>query len=244
MAYYPITPGIVRSLPKGGAGGSRKSGDGAGSSGPVSSFAPTLAPELKQKIFERDGHVCQCCGFRSKKYQEILHKNQLISDVSEKNLLTVCIFCHQCFNLESVSRMRSGVLVWLPEIEQATLHHIARAIYVARISQGPVAEAARRALDVIMSRREVAKSRIQTDDPYILSMVLRDYLGEKHYAARAEKLKGVRLFPLDRRIIKEADLEFNQFPQILAYWRSKEGPFGGKTPPQWVSIYQQIAKAA
>lgn len=244
MAFYPIALGIARVPLKEGPGGSRKSGGGTGSSGPASSSVPRLSPELKQKIFERDGHVCQCCGFKSKKYQEILHKNQLVSDVSENNLMTVCIFCHQCFNLESVSQMRSGVLIWLPEIDQATLHHIARAIYVARISQGPVAEAARRALDVLMGRREVVKKRIHTDDPYILSTVLRDYLGEKHYAGRVEKLKGVRLFPLDRRIIKEADLEFNQFPQILAYWRSKEGPFGGKAPPQWVSIYQQISKAA
>ena len=141
--------------------------------------------------------------------------------------------------------MRSGVLIWLPEIEQHELHHIARSIYVARISQGPVAEAARKSLDVIMSRREEAKKRISTDDPYILSTLLRDYLGTKSYNQRMSKLNGVRLFPLDRRIIKEADLEFNQFPQILAYWRSKDGPFGGKAPPQWISIYQDfLSKAA
>ena len=116
---------------------------------------------------------------------------------------------------------------------------------MARISQGPVAEAARKSLDIIMSRREEAKNRISTDDPYILSTVMRDYLGAKSYKDRMVKLKGIRLFPLDRRIIKEADLEFNQFPQILAYWRSKDGPFGGKAPPQWVSIYQNLlAKSA
>ncbi|MCC6598879.1 MAG: HNH endonuclease [Alphaproteobacteria bacterium] len=244
MGLYPIILGISRLPLQEEAGGSRKAGGGAGSSSAAVSAGARIAPELKQKIFERDAYTCQCCGFKSKKYQDILHKNQKHSDISESNLLTVCIFCHQCFNLENVSQMRSGVLIWLPEIDQATLHNIARAIYVARISQGPIAEAARKALDIIMARREIVKKRIHTDDPYILSSVLRDYLGEKHYQARVEKLKGVRLFPLDRRIIKEADLEFNQFPQILAYWRSKEGPFGGKTPPQWVSIYQQISKAA
>lgn len=201
--------------------------------------------ELKQQIFERDDYTCQGCGFQSKKYQEIHHLNGNPRDLKPDNLATTCIFCHQCFNLEKVSEMRSGVLIWLPEIEQSELHHIARSIYVARISQGPVAEAARKSLDIIMSRREEAKTRISTDDPYILATVLRDYLSGKHYAAREEKLDGVRLFPLDRRIIKEADLEFNQFPQILAYWRSKDGPFGGKAPPQWISIYQDLmAKTA
>lgn len=203
-----------------------------------------LPADLKAKIFERDKFSCRFCGFTSKKYQEVHFLNQNTRDHTEKNLVTACIFCHQCFNLEDVSTMKSGVLLWLPEIGQAELHHIARAIYVARISQGPVAEAARKALDTLMTRREEVKTRISTDNPYILAMVLRDYLSPAHYALREKKLKGVRLFPLDRRIIKEADLEFNQFPQILAYWRSKDGPFGGKTPPQWISIYKDVAKAA
>jgi len=238
LTYYPITFGVSRVLP------ASQKHNGAGSSGSISSVPAKLPQELKQKIFERDAYTCQCCGFQSKKYQEVLHKNHKSSDVSEGNLLTVCIFCHQCFMLETVSAMRSGVLIWLPEMDQATLHHVVRAIYVARISQGPVSEAARKALDVLMARREDVKKRIHTDDPYILATVLRDYLGEKQYDARDKKLEGVRLLPLDRRIIKEADLEFNQFPQILAYWRSKDGPFGGKTPPQWIALYRSIVQDA
>ena len=38
-----------------------------------------------------------------------------------------------------------------------------------------------------------------------------------------------------------SNLEFNQFPQILAYWRSKNGPFGGKAPTQWKNSYAKIA---
>lgn len=239
MQSFPITLGIARRS----AHASKKK-SGAGQSGSVSSTSSKLPKDVKQAILERDEHTCQCCGFQSKKYQEILYKNHDPADHAEDNLLTTCIFCHQCFHLETVSDMKSGVLIWLPEISQAQLHHIARAIYVARISQGPVAEAARKSLDILMGRREEAKNRIQTDDPYILATVLKDYMGPKHYAMREKKLDGLRLFPLDRRIIKEADLEFNQFPQILAYWRSKDGPFGGKTPPQWISIYQQLLKAA
>ena len=210
----------------------------------ASGGAKKLPKKLKEKILERDAHTCQYCGFEAKKYQEIHFKNHDKTDHQEDNLTTACIFCQQCFNLQDVNEMRSGALLWLPEIEQADLHHIARAIYVARISQGPVAEAARSALDTLMARREEAKKRISTDDPYILSMVMGDYLSAKHYQKRTEKLDGIRLFPLDRRIIKEAELEFNQFPQILAYWRSKDGPFGGKTPPQWLSLYQDIKNAA
>ena len=244
MDLYPIILGIVRPVAQKQAGGAKGNKSVAGSlSGSADSSGKKKIPaDLKKKIFERDDFTCRCCGFYSKKYQEIHFRNHNILDLAEKNLITVCIFCHQCFNLENVSDMRSGVLLWLPEIEQARLHHIARAIYVARISQGPVAEAARKTLDVLMSRREEVKKRLTTDNPYILSTILNDYLGPAHYKARAKKLEGVRLFPLDRRIIKESDLEFNQFPQILAYWRSKDGPFGGKAPPQWISIYKNIAQ--
>jgi intracellular multiplication protein IcmJ len=236
MDFLPLELSIARPVPQKAPGGSPKI--------PAGAPHKKLPVELRQKIYDRDDYTCRCCGFKSKKYQEIHFINHNKKDMSEKNLATTCIFCHQCFNLEDVSIMRSGALLWLPEIEQKDLHHIARAVYVARISQGPVAEAARKTLDVLMTRREEARRRISTDDPYILATVLRDYLGFKHYQMKDKKLEGLRLFPLDRRIIKEADLEFNQFPQILAYWRSKDGPFGKKTPQQWVSIYQDIARAA
>ena len=210
----------------------------ARSSGSAQSLSP--GTDIKQKVLERADHTCACCGFRSLKYQEVLFLNGNSQDPRPENMAAACMFCHQCFNLDLASKMRSGVLIWLPEMSQAALHHVARAIYVARISQGPVADAARRSLDILMQRRDEARTRLNTDDPYILSMVLRDYIGPKAYEARARKLEGIRLFPLDRRIIKEADLEFNQFPQILAFWRSKDGPFGSRVPRQWIDLYRDI----
>ena len=243
MDFIPITLGVSRPVITPGAKKRKSTANKAGGTDKTgSASAKSLAPELRNKIFARDNNTCRCCGFHSKKYQEILFLNGDVTDTSPKNLATVCIFCHQCFHLDEVSTMRSGVLLWLPEVSQVQLHHIARAIYVARISQGAAADAARKALDTLMERREEVKKRIKVDDPYILAMVLKDYLSMGQYKMRAKKLEGVRLFPLDRRIIKEAALEFNQFPQILAYWRSKDGPFGGKAPPQWLSIYQDYAQ--
>lgn len=229
QADYPLVLGIARS--SNAQNFSSKDGKAAGAE---------LKPEIRAKVLARDDNTCQCCGFRSQKYQDVFFKNGVQTDHRLDNLATACVFCHQCFNLDSVNVMRSGVLIWLPEIDQASLHHLARAIYVARISQGPVANAARQALDILLARREEVRRRISTDDPYILANVLRDYLTDRHYGLRNSKLDGVRLFPLDRRIIREADLEFNQFPQILAYWRSKEGPFGGRLPVQWIDMLLEL----
>lgn len=213
------------------------SGSGAGK-------PQVLAPEIRHKILERDKNTCHFCAFKSKKYQDVHFIDGDSQNFQMENMVTSCIFCHQCFDLDKVAEMRSGVLVWLPEISQTDLHHIARAIYVARISQGAMADTAKKALEILMGRREEAKNRLKTDDPYVLGLVMKDFLGPRQYAQRQEKLDGVRLFPLDRRIIKEGDLEFNQFPQILAYWRSKDGPFGGKVPNQWKNFYAEIMQAA
>lgn len=200
--------------------------------------------EVRLKVFERDKHTCQFCGFSAQKYQDIHFIDQNSANVRLENMTTACMYCAQCFDLEKTAAMKSGVLIWLPEITQSDLNHIARAIYVARISQGSMAETAKAALEALMGRRTEALNRVSTDDPYILATVMRDFLGPKQYAARAQKLSGLRLFPLDRRIIKEGELEFNQFPQILAYWRSKDGPFGGRAPNNWKFLYAEALKAA
>lgn len=212
---------------------------------------PVLDAELRQKVFERDGHTCRYCGFQAGKYQEVAFINGQEEDTRFANLATACIFCHQCFVLDRVSAMRSGIVIWLPEMGQADLNHLARSVYVARVSQGPSAEAARRILDILMRRREEAKIRLGggdsglgSEDPQVLACVLKEYLTSRHYAMRDKKLEGIRLFPLDRRLIREGDLEFNQFPQILAYWRSKDGPYGSRMPQFWVDMYKKIKRAA
>ena len=199
-----------------------------------------LPADIKARILDRDNHTCRYCGFTAEKYQDVHVLDGDTANTREYNLVAACIFCAQVPQLDAVARMRSGVLVWLPEIEQPILNHIARSIYVARISQGAMAETAKKALEILIKRREEAKNRIHTDDPQVLAMVLQDFAGARQYDGRAKKLDGIKLFPLDRRIIKEGDLEFNQFPQILAYWRSKKGPFGGKIPSQWKNAYAEL----
>lgn len=233
MTFLPITLGLAQ-------GASEAGGTPAGSA----AFGGAAGDALHAAVMERDGHSCQYCGFTAKKYQVVRARDAgKKPSQSAGDYVTSCIFCDQCFALDRVATMKSGVLVWLPEIDQPSLHHIARAIYVARITQGPAADAARKALEVLTNRREEAKNRIRTDDPAILSLVMKDYIDPTAYKRRAEKLEGIRLFPLDRRIVSEGDLEFNQFPQILAYWRSKDGPFGAWQPPQWLEDFKSLKAA-
>jgi len=232
MALLPLILGLSYGPQTKKAGGSS-----------TGSSAFEVAEDLRNKVLERDKFECQYCGFVSRKYQVVRLKKSGGNPEKEGDLATACIFCDQCFALDHVATMKSGMLIWLPEIDQAMLHHIARAIYVGRIAQGPVADAARRAHEILTGRREACRERIRTDDPAILSMVMSDYLDPRAVGQVPHKLDGVRLFPLDRRIVSEGDLEFNQFPQILAYWRSKDGPFGAFQPAQWLEEFKSLKAA-
>ena len=195
---------------------------------------------LKNAMWSRGGNTCHFCGLKAGKYMEIVGPS---SAARMDKMRVACIFCAQVSSLDVVSTQKSGVLMHLPEFGQAELNAYARIIYVCRISQAAPADAARRILERLMTRREAARERFGTDDPYNLAAMFAGCKNQDEQSALLERLAGIRVFPLDRRIIKEGDLEFNQFPQILAYWRSKDGPFGGLAPPK-MDLRQFEAKVA
>lgn len=186
-----------------------------------------VSKEYENAVFERDHHVCQFCGFQSKKYMQTVIRNG--QEWRLDSVLTSCMFCAQCLTLETVAPMRSGVIVYLPEISQARLNQLLKIIYVARISQLAQAESSKAFLSLIEVRREKAKKLI-TDDPNVYVEKIQYCDSYEAYEGIQRMSKDLRLCPMDRRIITEADLSFNQFPQILAYWRSKNGAFGGLLP--------------
>jgi intracellular multiplication protein IcmJ len=234
MRYHPITLGVKRT------NWSKTTMTNPG-------VQPAELDKARSKIMQRDDFVCQCCGFKSQKYQQLLYLDNDERNVSEQNCLTTCGFCHQCFDLSQIQGLQSGMLIWLPEIGQAALHHIMRALYIARVTQGPLAAAAMSTIDQFYKRADDVRKRLGSSDPGALAMVLQDFLSNKQYEKAAEQLRGVRLLPLDRRMIKEEGLTepYNQFPQILAYWRGKNGPFADFNPTQWPAmIANEIRKVA
>ncbi len=192
------------------------------------------SPQFKKQtlaanaVLARDHHSCRFCGFLSRKYQVVVTRNGMTWDTSQ--MFTACIFCAQCLTINKCTNYRSGVLLYLPEFSQEHLNLVAKVIYVCRISQGQNADKARKLLDKLMARRKSARETIKTDDPALLTQMISGTHEPRAYADLRLRIKDLRLFPLDRRIIKEADLEYNQFPQVFAYWRSKDGPFRGCTP--------------
>lgn len=174
-------------------------------------------------------HVCRYCGFRSARYQRAIGR---FSAVSASEAHCACGFCAQVMVLDRVAAARSGVLIHLPAIGQARLNMLLRVIYVCRISQGEKADIARNALDRLMARQGEAIRIAGSEKPIVLAQALAAAQGLEEVEMLRRKTKDLRLLPLDRLVRRENELEYNQFPQILAYWRSKDGPFGGLTVSQ------------
>lgn len=186
-----------------------------------------------EKALWRDDFTCRCCGFKSKKFQRVIP-----SEVGD-DFVTVCSFCELSFSLDQTGMTGAGVLIWLPEISQADLNHIMRAIYIARASTASpqLSEAATRAYDALLARRVDAKKRLGGDDPLLLATVFHESLNDKEYANCKSKLEGIKLLPIDRWLVRGRDGDSNQFPKILEYWTSPEGPFGNIKPESWSELF-------
>jgi intracellular multiplication protein IcmJ len=220
---YPIILGVKRKL-------------GAGNTHSKKSPQANGAPAKAEDVLRRDDYTCQYCSFRATRWQRVMPRDWATAAKHADAMVTACTFCEQCFSLETVSAMGSGTLIWLPEISQVDLNHVARAIYIAKAEGGDMAALATRALDALMARRADAKRRVGGDDPMLLATVLLENLDDKEYAGRAEKLDGIRLMPLDRRLAVTARGDNNQFMAMLNFWRSPEGPYARLPAKQWQEL--------
>ena len=204
--------------------------------------ASRTIPAIRDAVIRRDGETCRFCGFRSAKYQTVVWPEGSERDVDR--ILTSCVFCEQVARVDLAAVQSSGVLVWLPEISQTRLNYSMPAVYSYRIStRDERGDRARHLLDRIMARRALATERFGSDHPETVATRLR----QKEATSRKDGLgpdeaaeQGLRLLPLDRRIIREGELEFNQFPQMLAFWRSRSGPLGTHLP-QARMVFDELA---
>lgn len=104
------------------------------------------------KILRRDNHTCQYCGFRSELYQEIHHINHNHADFDVNNLVCACTLCHRSFHLNALHIAKAAELIFFPELTQAEVNHLCRALAVAKY----------RGHDVFTGQHPIAKHAFDT----------------------------------------------------------------------------------
>ena len=89
--------------------------------------------KFSAKVFRRDLYTCQYCGFQAKSYQEVVNLDQNYTNNKLSNLVTACVFCTQCFFLDSIGQSNEGggTLIYLPEISQEKLNSICHVLFCA-----------------------------------------------------------------------------------------------------------------
>jgi intracellular multiplication protein IcmJ len=188
---------------------------------------------VPKAVWQQDDFICQFCGFRAEKFQRVVPGAWC---GQPRAALTACLYCEYCLTLDAPGHAVGGLLLWLPEITQAQLHHLCRALYLAK-QQPELAERAQTALETLTSRRAEAKKRLGTDDPAMLGAVLLENVSDAIYQARADKLAGIRVMPHDRYLITTKDGVVDQFPAVLAYWQSPQGPFARLPVAAWLDKF-------
>lgn len=165
----------------------------------------TLTKDLRQKIFERDNHTCQACGWRSERFQEIHHKNDNHSDYREENLQTLCPLCHQVFHLPIAASTNGGTIIWLPEISQEKLNLLCVGILVAMKDRaGKWGGVARTLFSTLEARKAFVDENLGRSDPGAVAQVLIN-LKPEDYARRADFVGALRLLPYASRFETQID---------------------------------------
>lgn len=203
---------------------------------------------VRKKALQRDKQTCRFCGFKSPSWQEVHHRNDDHSDNRLDNLVTICIYCHMCQHIGRAGRFKEAVLAWIPELSQAQLHHVIRAVQVTnreviqtRSSRGLHPEAQRimrqlsdasNALYTRLKGRSLqAEEILGTNDPMELANVLLQ-MPDELYDKRADFFHGIRLLPLGVRIQNNDNI----MPGIVDTWCERGGPYANLRPQTWLSL--------
>lgn len=164
-----------------------------------------LTPEFKQKVFERDDHTCQGCGWRAERFQEIHHKNDDHSDHRMENLETLCPLCHQVFHLPIAANTSGGAVIWLPEMSQAELNLLCIGLFVVRRDEkSKWFGTAENLFATLTGRATYVESKFGKCDPGAVAQVLLNMRPED-YANRQDFVGPLKLLPYRARFETQVD---------------------------------------
>ncbi len=209
---------------------------------------------VRRNALDRDDYTCALCKFKAAKWQEVHHVNDDHSDNTLSNLMTVCSFCHMCQHIGLAGRNEEAVLVWLPEIPQATLHHLVRTILVgqrwaetatqARAARAEVvkqaqatAAGANRLMGELRAREDQAEQMMGTSDLLEIANIMLA-TPDDVYERRHEFLHGFRMLPLGVRFNDGSRGKEDVMAKMVDSWMEPGGAYVNLRPQSWLTLFK------
>lgn len=203
--------------------------------------------EMRLKILEYYKYTCQYCSFKSKPksqaqrhtyeasgYLEIHHINDDHQDNSFDNLIPVCPFCHQVFNIGFAGARFNFIIIQLPWISQQNLNLLTNVLGVAKHRGGDLGAEA----DILYERlinlnskavqefgHGVSKSNSSLIGPTLTKLYFED---KRLYAKRNIAFRNIRFLP-----------NLDNFSNAVSYWSDHCWPDGEDWEQQWQKIFDQ-----
>lgn len=178
---------------------------------------------IRSTILERDDYTCGFCELRAQKFQEVHHLDDDHGNNAPSNLATACCFCHLCFHLGMAGLRNAGTIIWCPEISQAELNNLCRAIFVAVANHGKHEDAARKLYESLCSREAIIKEELGegASNPGSLGQAFLE-MTQEQYETRNDRMPGLRLLP-----------KMNAFGKQIAFWQSEPSAYGNLADSEW-----------
>ena len=205
----------------------------------------------RKNTFVRDNFICQCCYFYDKSNQQLHYCDEDFSNINLANLATICPLCSQTFRINDLSRRNKSTLIWLPELSQLNLNSLIRALLIVKYRNSTeflakqlndtkhIEDALNLALQEIVTlfqyRNNKAKTKIRTNDPFILARALLS-LSHSEYESREQYLTGLRILPSEVL----SPTVYSSTTYMVESWFKRNGSFRGLSPTTWPNLFKPI----
>jgi intracellular multiplication protein IcmJ len=160
-----------------------------------------------EKVFARDQHTCQYCGFQAKLHQEVVNLDGNYRNNKMGNMATACPFCTQCQFLDAVgSVFGGGKLIYLPEMSQAELNSFCHVLFCAMMNKTGYLDSAQTAYRNFRMRTQPIEKKYgqDTSSPNTLCQLM---INSNAYDSKTQNkvFKSLRLLPSYAKFKKQLE---------------------------------------